>query len=162
MTRLPLACCAIALMALGSGLQAQTETRSTGVYRCGPEGRDLRDSPCPDGKPGTHRAVAYEQPASAAQREALQRQRSDAKRARELERERQRFEASAPQGGPIGIDGLARPESVLGKPEGDKPLSTKKPKTKKPKPPKSSAASAPRQPLESTALVLVRPSWLRS
>lgn len=145
MTRSPLACCAIALMALGSGLQAQTETRSTGVYRCGPEGRDLRDSPCPDGKPGTRQAVAYEQPASAVQREALQRQRSDAKRARELERERQRFEASAPRGGPIGIDGLARPEPVLGsKPDRDKPLQTQKPKTKKPKPPKSSAASAPR------------------
>ena len=142
MTRSPLACCAIALMALGSGLQAQTETRSTGLYRCGPEGRDLRDSPCPDSKPGTRQAIAYEQPASAAQREALQRQRSDARRARELERERQRFEASAPNSGPTGIDGLARPEPVLNKGAGDKPLSTKKPKTKKPKPPKNSAAAA--------------------
>lgn len=141
MTRSPLACCAIALMVLGSGLQAQTETRSTGVYRCGPEGRDLRDSPCPDGKPGSRQAVAYEQPASAAQREALQRQRADAQRARELERDRQRFEASHPKDGPVGIDGLARPEPVLSKPDGDKPPQTKKPKTKKPKPPKNSAAS---------------------
>ncbi|MDC6167767.1 hypothetical protein [Paucibacter sp. XJ19-41] len=144
MNALPLTCCTIALMAVVSGVPAQTETRSTGVYRCGPEGRDLRDSPCPDGKAGTHRAVEYEQPASAAQREALQRQRADAKRARELERERQRFEASHPKGGPVGIDGLARPEPVLSKAEGDKPPSTKKPKTKKPKRPKSSAASAPR------------------
>jgi hypothetical protein len=47
-----LACCALALAAISSaGVAAQAETRSAGVYRCGPEGRDLRDAPCPGGKP---------------------------------------------------------------------------------------------------------------
>jgi hypothetical protein len=34
-------------MALGSTALAQTETRSTPLYRCGPDGRDLRDAPLP-------------------------------------------------------------------------------------------------------------------
>ncbi|MCH8855021.1 MAG: hypothetical protein IIA03_01965, partial [Proteobacteria bacterium] len=36
-------------LALAAMASAQTQPRQTPLYRCGPDGRDLRDSPCPSG-----------------------------------------------------------------------------------------------------------------
>lgn len=92
-TALTLGCVIITLMALGSTALAQTETRSTPLYRCGPDGRDLRDEPCPDGRPG--KEVKYDQPSEAQVREARERAQRERKRADAMERERLKKEADA-------------------------------------------------------------------
>jgi len=138
----PLACClAIALMAMGGGAAAETERRSAQVYRCGPEGRDLRDAPCAD--QGAARPVEYDQPSAAQQREARERARLDARQADALQRERQREEAQRPPGA-IGIHGRGRPEPAAqpASAAAQKPLTAKKPKTKKPKTSKSASAAS--------------------
>jgi hypothetical protein len=140
----PLACCAIVLMALSSSVPAQTQTRAASIYRCGPDGRDLRDSPCPGSKPAPPQRIEFEQPSEAQQDEARQRLREDARRAEELARERQRREAQGRQDRAIGIDGLSRSSAEDKPAAAPKPLTTKKPKTSKPKPPKpGKKASAP-------------------
>ena len=76
---------AIALPAL-----AQPPVRRAQVYRCGPDGRDLRDSPCPSGAA----SGASADPADAAGRAAADSRMAEAKqaavrRAREAEARRQ-------------------------------------------------------------------------
>ena len=44
--------------------QAQTETRSATIYRCGPDGRELRDHPCPAGTQAKAEQVNFAQPSS--------------------------------------------------------------------------------------------------
>lgn len=146
----PLVCrlIAIALMAGGAMAvaMAQTERRSTQVWRCGPEGRELRDAPCPEsgaGTPGQQR-IDYDQPSSAQSAEARRIAAREAKLARELERDRQRLEAQqAKQQQAIGIHGRGKqsppPDAAQGAASAPKPLKTKKPKTHKPKPPKTNA-----------------------
>ena len=58
---------AAALLSLTISLSAaaQTETRGTTLYRCGAEGRDLRDAPCPAGMAQKSAQVQYAQPSSA-------------------------------------------------------------------------------------------------
>lgn len=79
------------LLVISSASQAQTQRKETPIYRCGPEGRELRDAPCPAG--GAADTVQFDQPSSADARAARERQQSDAREARRLEKERKAQEA---------------------------------------------------------------------
>ena len=72
---------------------AQSEVRSAQVFRCGPDGRDLRDSPCPGA--GSAGSVNFDQPSPADSRAARERHLADAKRAAALAASRRASEAEA-------------------------------------------------------------------
>ncbi|MBI3347082.1 MAG: hypothetical protein HY020_07715 [Burkholderiales bacterium] len=73
---------------------AQTQVRRAQVYRCGPDGRDLRDSPCPGGNAASN-TVDYDQPSSADSKAARDRHMADAKQAAALASARRASEAEA-------------------------------------------------------------------
>lgn len=107
----PLALCCLAIAMAGPGGDAapQTETRTAPLYRCGPEGRDLRDSPCPGQARAEPGSVAFDQPGLAQTRAASEQAKAEARRADALERERLKSEAQARRSNShaSGIDGLA-------------------------------------------------------
>ena len=75
----------------------QSQTRSAQVYRCGPEGRDLRDSPCPNAPGTAASAVTYDQPSDADSRAARTRHLAEAREAGALAQARRASEAEARQ-----------------------------------------------------------------
>lgn len=132
----------------------KTQERTLGYYRCGPQGQELRDSPCPDG-PG--RAVALPKD-EVDPKEAAAARRRTAAETRELasrQREHDRHAAKAPSTA-AGIDGRlaaqkgSRP-SKPADPKKPKPKDPKKPPKKKPKLPKSPEPALPPTPTISTA-----------
>lgn len=72
---------------------AQTVQRQAQVYRCGPDGRDLRDSPCPGGAPAG--AITFDDPSAADSRAARDRHLADARQAAALAAARRASEADA-------------------------------------------------------------------
>lgn len=118
-------------------LAAQTQTRTSTVYRCGPEGRDLRDSPCPSSLRASEMTVEYDQPSAAQTQAAKDRTDADLKRARALEKARLKQEAEARKhlSTPTGIDGLKPIPGVIA-------ASAPKP-AQAPKPPKAPQAPKP-------------------
>lgn len=74
-------------------LAAQTQQRRAQVYRCGPDGRDLRDSPCPG--MGTASSVSYDEPSAADSKAARERHVAEAKQAAALATARRASEAEA-------------------------------------------------------------------
>lgn len=144
MNTAPLACLlTLALMAGGSAA-AQTETRSAQIWRCGPEGRELRDAPCPEAAQRPGQRLDYEQPSAAQRGEARQVAERDARLARQLERERLAREAQAPRAA-AGIHGRGRPpEPAASAPAAKtaKPPKAHKPKLAKPQPPGGKASQA--------------------
>lgn len=150
-----LACHAVVLTAtfIGSAA-AQTEVRTTTFYRCGADGRELRDSPCPSGpKPGDRAngtPVEFDHPSAAQTRAASERAIADAKRAHTLEARRKQDEIDAHRQASraVGINGLATPAAAAkpaAKPASapKPPVSPKAPKLAKPHAP-AKVASAPR------------------
>lgn len=135
----------IVMMSAFGSAPAQTQTRSTTVYRCGPEGRDLRDSPCPAAAKASTAQVEFDQPSSAQSRAARDLAIADAKRARAMEQARitQETEARHRAARAGGIDGLATPPPAkpasAAQPKAEK--TAKAPKLHKPKPPKTTPAS---------------------
>lgn len=106
------------VLALALPVQAQTQVRSAQVYRCGPEGRDLRDSPCPG-------SVEFDQPSAADSKAARDRHLADAKlaaalaqarRASEAEARHQRAQAVGLQGPPPAAQPASAPKVVQLKP----------------------------------------------
>lgn len=79
------------LLSLGLG-NALAESRQTTLYRCGPEGRELRDRPCP-AEPGASSTINYEQPSASDRRAAEARARAEARRAAQMHAEREREDA---------------------------------------------------------------------
>ena len=75
--------------------QSQTQPRSTQVYRCGPEGRDLRDSPCPGALRASEARIDFDQPGSAQIGAAKARAAAEARLADALEQKRLKQEAQA-------------------------------------------------------------------
>lgn len=67
---------------------AQTRTAQTQVYRCGMDGRDLRDSPCPDGTAQPAQALRYDRPSAEQQKATRQQTRDDAQLARQMRQDR--------------------------------------------------------------------------
>ena len=115
---------------------AQTEVRRTQVYRCGPEGRELRDSPCPNDK-GSGSAVDYDQPSAADSKAARQRHIAESKQAVALASARRASEAEARR-----MNGQATVISTLPPPartaSGPQVVQIKPPKTTKPTKPATS------------------------
>lgn len=138
----PLACLAVVLTAtfIGSAT-AQTQTRTATVYRCGADGRDLRDSPCPANPKADGTQVEFDQPSAAQTRAASERSIADAKRAHALEGKRHQDEAEARRraSNAVGINGLAGPASATGQ-----ALPPKAPYS--PKPPKAPRLARPHKP----------------
>ncbi|MBH9579004.1 hypothetical protein [Inhella proteolytica] len=100
-----------------SGL-AQTRRQSgPPIFRCGPGGRELRDRPCP-AESGASAPLSYDQPSQSDRAAALQRQAAEAREAARLQRERERFEASAPPASqPAGSQGVNKaPADTRGTP----------------------------------------------
>lgn len=119
--------------------QAQTVQRKAQVYRCGPEGRDLRDSPCPGG--GGESGVSYDQPSTADSRAARDRHLSDAKQAAALAQTRRASEAEArhQRASAVGLQQPPPPAQAASVPA---VVHLKPPKTAKPRKPGTAASSA--------------------
>ena len=99
----------LSLLAPHIGAQAQTEARSTLLYRCGADGRDLRDSPCPEAAAKPAQNVQHDQPSAAQTREARERAAAQQRQADALERERLAREAKAKPAAPSGIHHRSEP-----------------------------------------------------
>ncbi|WP_422011878.1 hypothetical protein [Roseateles sp.] len=84
----------VALSALAApAAPAQTQVKRAQVYRCGPDGRDLRDSPCPG--VGAASSVDYDQPGAADSKAARERHLAEARQATALAQARRASEAEA-------------------------------------------------------------------
>lgn len=128
------------VLALALPVQAQTQVRSAQVYRCGPEGRDLRDSPCPGS--GAASSVEFDQPSAADSKAARDRHLADAKRAAALAQARRASEAEARHQRAQAV-GLQGPPPVAQPASAPKVVQLKPPKTAKPHKPRG-GASQPR------------------
>ena len=84
---------ALLLLCLAAAAAADTERLEAKVYRCGPEGRDLRGSPCPDTDRAA-RSVAYDVPSDADQAAARERASRSARLAAQFAREREAADAA--------------------------------------------------------------------
>jgi len=122
--------------------QAQTQTRSATVYRCGPDGRELRDAPCSADPSASRASVGYDEPTSAQRDAAAKRARTEGRSADVLEAARLKREADERKHAPgaIAINGRGLPPAPA--------ASTAKAGDKQhPKPPKApSPPKAPRAP----------------
>lgn len=78
-------------------LQAQTVQRQAQVYRCGPEGRDLRDAPCPSSAASGASTVSYDEPSTADRRATREQHLADARQAAALAAARRASDAEARQ-----------------------------------------------------------------
>ncbi|HEY4079108.1 MAG TPA: hypothetical protein VGM81_00300 [Burkholderiaceae bacterium] len=78
-----------------NGSASAAEPRSAQVYHCGPQGRDLRDSPCPDAPDKAASSIAYSEPTAAEQSAARERASADADQATAMEQQRRINEAQA-------------------------------------------------------------------
>lgn len=125
------------------------QEKTFGFYRCGPEGQDLRSTPCPDGQ-GRTAEVPKDQvdpkDADAARKRTAAETRDLAAR----ERERERQAAKTPPKA-AGIDGRlpgqrATKPAKPADPKKPKPKDPKKPPKKKPKVPTSPDGALPPRP----------------
>ncbi|WP_374437452.1 hypothetical protein [Inhella sp.] len=114
-----------------SGL-AQTRRQSgPPIFRCGPGGRELRDRPCP-AESGASAPLSYDQPSQSDRAAALQRQAAEAREAARLQRERERFEASAPPASqPAGSRGMDKASADTRTAPPDRPARNKQRKDEK-------------------------------
>ncbi|UZH44149.1 hypothetical protein [Roseateles amylovorans] len=121
---------------------ARATSGLTTYFRCGPQGQDLRDTPCPAEAAG--RAVPLpEDRVTPDQRQAAQRRAtSEARDAEQLRRQRAEFEARRSASPSAIRDGIAAPSAMasaagkaLPKPKDPKKRPPKDPKPPKPKDP---------------------------
>lgn len=119
---------------------AQTQVRRAQVYRCGPDGRELRDSPCPGGA-ASGSSVDYDQPSDADSRAARNRHLAEAKQATALANARRASEAEArrQRSQHIGLQTLTPPPQPASAPQ---VVHLQPPKTVKPKKPATNATKA--------------------
>jgi hypothetical protein len=88
---------------------SNTGAATSTIYRCGPDGRDYSQVPCPGGK-----ALDASDPRTGAQRaEALEVAARDRRRAAELERERRAQEASVKPSSASGFNARPAPPTAL-------------------------------------------------
>ena len=121
---------------------AQTQVRRTQVYRCGPDGRELRDSPCPGGKAAGD-SVDYDQPSEADSRAARARHLAEAKQAGALAAARRASEAEGrrTRATHIGLQPAVAPAQPASAPQ---VTHLQPPKTVKPKKPPTNATGTGR------------------
>lgn len=119
------------------------EPREAQIYHCGKDGRDLRDSPCPESPGKAASSVRYAEPDAAEVKAARERARNDTREADKLQRQRLTDEArarrEAPNAGSLNAPPAPAPAHRKSAVE---PKPAKTPKASKPHAPK--AASAPR------------------
>ena len=133
------------ILSLALPALAQTQVRRTQVYRCGPDGRDLRDSPCPGGNPASSAGdgtVNYDQPSSADSRAARERHMADAKQANALASARRASEAEArhQRSLAVGLQQLPPPAQAASSPAFPPP--PKRPRVARPAKPTMPASAA--------------------
>ncbi|MCV2366560.1 hypothetical protein [Roseateles oligotrophus] len=119
---------------------AQTKTQTISIYRCGADGRDLRDSPCPAHLPASDSQLIFDQPSAGQAQASKEIAAADAKRADAMQKARLKQEAEARHlnGKVAGIDGLKTSGQAASAPTAKPPVTTQSPKPPKPpKPPKS-------------------------
>ena len=119
---------------------AQTQVRSTQVYRCGPDGRDLRDSPCPNAASSPAGRIDFDEPSAADSRAARARHLAEARQAGALAQARRASEAEARRERhlAVGLQAAPVPASAASAPA----LShVKPPKVAKPHKPKPAASA---------------------
>lgn len=119
---------------------AQTQVRQAQVYRCGSDGRDLRDSPCPNDK-APPAAVNYDQPSAADSKAARERHIAEAKQAAAMTAARRASEAEARRNASQAtvINTLPPPAKTASSPQVSY---LKPPKTSKPKKPSAPSSDA--------------------
>ena len=119
---------------------AQTQPRSAQVYRCGPDGRDLRDSPGPGSRRDAGSTVSYDEPSAADSRAARERHMSEARQAAALAQARRASEAEARRmrSQAIGLQTLPPPPQAA---SGPQVTYLKPPETAKPRKPTASAGT---------------------
>ncbi|MCE4557044.1 hypothetical protein [Pelomonas cellulosilytica] len=120
---------------------AQTQVRQAHVYRCGPEGRDLRDSPCPGDNSGSS-SIAVDEPGAADTRAARDRHLSEAKQAAAVAAARRASDAEArhQRSQHVGLQTLPPPTPE----SGPQVTYLKPPKVAKPKKPSAAASHSDR------------------
>jgi len=132
------------LCLLGGPALGQTQSKSATIYRCGPEGRDLRDAPCSADAAASRSSLDYDEPSAAqrtaaTQRAQAERQAADAQQAARLKREAEERQHAARA---TGIHG--RGEAPASAASANKAGSKKPPKPgKAPKTPKAPKAPKP-------------------
>lgn len=135
------------LLALALGVTlpalAQTQLRRAQVYRCGPDGRDLRDSPCPGGAAASSASVDYDEPSSADSHAARERHLAEARRADALASARRASEAEArhQRAQAVGLQTLPPPAQAASSPPFPPP--PRRPHLARPAKPPRPAASFP-------------------
>lgn len=129
------------VLALGVALPAvpalaQSQVKHAQVYRCGPDGRDLRDSPCPGGNAAS--GVDYDQPSAADSRATRDRQMADAKQAAALAAARRASDAEARHQRAQTLGLQAQPAPAASAPQ---VVHLKPPKVARPHKPKAAASA---------------------
>ena len=140
---------AILIVLLGNAV-AQTQTRTATIYRCGADGRDLRDSPCPPSLRSSATRLEFDQPSVVQTQAARAQVIAQAQQGRDMEAQRRNDESQSRlhASHAVGINGLATAASAPK--AAPPPVTPKAPKLAKPykpnKPNKPAvpAASAPR------------------
>ncbi|WP_457390352.1 hypothetical protein [Roseateles sp. P5_E1] len=127
----------ILALALALPVLAQTQTRRAQVYRCGLDGRDLRDSPCPGGSAAS--SVDYDQPSAADSKAARDRHFADSRQAAVLAQSRRASEAEARhlRAQAVGLQAPPPPAQAASAPQ---VTHLKPPKTAKPHKPSTAAS----------------------
>ncbi|WP_310383295.1 hypothetical protein [Roseateles sp.] len=147
----PLLLLAAVLTAYVGAAAAQSKTRTIPIYRCGPDGRDLRDSPCPANAGASASQLLFDQPSAGQAQASKDMVAADTKRANDLERARLKKEAEADRRNNkvVGIDGLkplGPTPAAASAAKAQAPASAKSPKPPKPpkhpKPPTKTATQA--------------------
>jgi hypothetical protein len=139
----PLLLLTVVITAYVGAAAAQSKTRTIPIYRCGPDGRDLRDSPCPALPAGSASQLLFDQPSAGQIQASKDIVAADIKRANALEKDRLKKEAEAGRNNSqvVGIDGLKPTWPAPAAASAAKvqaPVSAKSPKPpKRPKPPTS-------------------------
>ena len=142
----------LTLLVITSASQAQTQRKETPIYRCGPDGRDLRDVPCPSG-PAKAETVPYDQPSHADARAARERTKAEAREAQRLEKERKAQEArDLKANARAAVIGPQSPASAASAPSKKAPKAPKGPKTKAAKPAEAHKLDAAQAPPPNPAL----------
>ena len=130
-------------LVIGAALPAlgQTQVRRAQVYRCGAEGRDLRDSPCPGGAAAS--SISFDEPSAADSRAARDRHLADSRQAAAMAASQRASEAEArhQRAQHIGLQPVAAPAQPASAPQ---VTYLKPPKTAKPHKPAARAGNAGR------------------
>lgn len=127
------------LLCIAGSAACDTERHEAQVYHCGPDGRDLRDSPCPE--PGrSASSVSFDTPDVANRDAARAAAQADARLAAQMQRDRQAAEAEALQRN-AAAGSLTAPPSATSAPR-QIVLRRYLPRPYKPRPPRPGASAA--------------------